>query len=579
MDRKNIIGILGEISILLEIKGENPFKIRAYQNGARALETMEDFETRMEMGSLSEVSGLGKALCEKITTLYQTGELEYYENIRASVAPGLLEMLDIPGLGGKKIKALHDALEVKSIDDLQQACDEGRVAALKGFGTKSQSNILEGIKNRERYNARHLWWTARTIALPILKNLRSLPEVELAEIAGSYRRKMETVGDLDFIAASAEPHPIMDFFVSMDDVNEVTAKGDTKSSVRLVNGMQADLRVVPREQFYFTLHHFTGSKDHNVQLRQRALSQGLSLSEWGLSAAEGTRSNADPLATITCEEELFAALGLAFVEPELREGRGEIEAAADEKLPELFELNDLKGIFHCHTIASDGSNGLNELLIAADAKGWEYVGISDHSKASFQANGLDEARLLNQIEEIEKINASGKFNAHALSGIECDVLPDGSLDLEDTILESLDFVIVSIHSSFSQNEDEMTKRIIKALEQPSTTMLGHLSGRLLLRREPYKVNVEKVIDAAAANGKIIEINANPMRLDMDWRFWRKASEKGVLASINPDAHDTSHYDFCEAGVNVARKGWLSKDNVLNTRSLEEVRSILAKGVA
>ena len=365
----------------------------------------------------------------------------------------------------------------------------------------------------------------------------------------------------------------------MDDVNEVTAKGDTKSSVRLVNGMQADLRVVPREQFYFTLHHFTGSKDHNVQLRQRALSQGLSLSEWGLSAAEGTRSNADPLATITCEEELFAALGLAFVEPELREGRGEIEAAADEKLPELFELNDLKGIFHCHTIASDGSNGLNELLIAADAKGWEYVGISDHSKASFQANGLDEARLLNQIEEIEKINASGKFNAHALSGIECDVLPDGSLDLEDTILESLDFVIVSIHSSFSQNEDEMTKRIIKALEQPSTTMLGHLSGRLLLRREPYKVNVEKVIDAAAANGKIIEINANPMRLDMDWRFWRKASEKGVLASINPDAHDTSHYDFCEAGVNVARKGWLSKDNVLNTRSLEEVRSILAKGVA
>ena len=488
-------------------------------------------------------------------------------------------MLDIPGLGGKKIKALHDALEVKSIDDLQQACDEGRVAALKGFGTKSQSNILEGIKNREHYNARHLWWTARTIALPILKNLRSLPEVELAEIAGSYRRKMETVGDLDFIAASAEPHPIMDFFVSMDDVNEVTAKGDTKSSVRLVNGMQADLRVVPREQFYFTLHHFTGSKDHNVQLRQRALSQGLSLSEWGLSAAEGTRSNADPLATITCEEELFAALGLAFVEPELREGRGEIEAAADEKLPELFELNDLKGIFHCHTIASDGSNGLNELLIAADAKGWEYVGISDHSKASFQANGLDEARLLNQIEEIEKINASGKFNAHALSGIECDVLPDGSLDLEDTILESLDFVIVSIHSSFSQNEDEMTKRIIKALEQPSTTMLGHLSGRLLLRREPYKVNVEKVIDAAAANGKIIEITANPMRLDMDWRFWRTASEKGVLASINPDAHDTSHYDFCEAGVNVARKGWLSKDNVLNTRSLEEVRSILAKGVA
>ncbi|MFP6901885.1 MAG: DNA polymerase/3'-5' exonuclease PolX, partial [Opitutales bacterium] len=552
MDRKNIIRILGEIAVLLEIKGENPFKIRAYQNGARALETMEDFEARMETGSLSEVPGLGKALCEKITVLHQTGELDYYEKVRASVAPGLLEMLEIPGLGGKKIKALHDALEVKSIEDLQKACDEGRVAELRGFGAKSQENILEGIKNRERYNARHLWWTARTVALPILEDLRAMPEVELAEIAGSFRRRMETVGDLDFIAASAKPSPIMDLFVSMEGVSEVTAKGDTKSSVRLSNGMQADLRVVPREQFYFTLHHFTGSKEHNVQMRQRALSQGLSLSEWGLSVVEDSKPTANPLTTITGEEELFAALGLAFVEPELREGRGEIEAAEEEKLPELFDLTDLMGIFHCHTTASDGSDGLDGLLTATDALGWEYIGISDHSKASFQANGLDEIRLQRQIVEIEKINASGKFKAHAFSGIECDVLSDGSLDLEESILESLDFVIISVHSSFSQSEDEMTARIIKALEHPCVTMLGHLSGRLLLRREPYAVNIEKVIDAAAANGKIIEINANPMRLDMDWRCWRKASQKGVLASINPDAHDTSHYDFCEAGANVAR---------------------------
>ncbi len=577
MDRKNIIRILGEIATLLELKGENPFKVRAYLNAARALETMEDFEDCVECGTLAETPGLGKALCEKITTLHLTGELEYYEKLQASVAPGLLEMLEISGLGGKKIKALRDALGVETIESLQQVCKEGRVAELKGFGAKSQDNILEGIKNRERYNARHLWWRARSIAMPLLADLRAMPEVELAELAGSFRRRLETVGDLDFIAASAEPKPIMDRFVSMKGVNEVTAKGDTKSSVRLTHGMQADLRVVPREQFYFTLHHFTGSKDHNVQMRQRALSRSLSLSEWGLSVVEGKSPVEKPPASIADEEELFDALGLAYVPPELREGRGEIEAAEQGALPELFDLADLRGVFHCHTTASDGSDRVEDLLASADARGWDYVGISDHSKASYQANGLDESRLLSQIDEIDEINASGKFHAYAFSGIECDVLPDGSLDLTDDALAKVDFVIVSVHSSFSQSEEEMTARIVKAMEHPCVTMLGHLSGRLLLRREPYAVNVDKIIDAAVANGKIIEINANPMRLDMDWRHWRKATAKGVLASINPDAHDTSHFDFCEAGSHVARKGWLTRDDVLNTRSLKEVRKFLSTG--
>jgi len=576
MDRKNIIRILGEIAILLELKGENPFKIRAYQNGARSLETMEDFEERVELGTLAETPGLGKALCEKITTLCLTGELEYYAKLRASVAPGLLEMLEIPGLGGKKIKALRDALAVETVEDLQQACKEDQVAALKGFGAKSQKNILEGIKNRELYNARHLWWRARSVALPILADLRAMPEVELAEVAGSFRRRMETVGDLDFIAASAEPRPIMERFVSMEGVSEVTAKGDTKSSVRLARGMQADLRVVPREQFYFALHHFTGSKDHNVQMRQRALSRSLSLSEWGLSVVEGKPSSEKPPSTIAGEDELFAVLGLAHVPPELREGRGEIEAAEQGALPELFDLAELRGVFHCHTTASDGSDRVEDLLAVADSRGWDYIGISDHSKASYQANGLDESRLLRQVEEIEAINSSGKFQAYAFSGIECDVLPNGSLDLTDDALARVDFVIVSVHSSFSQSEEEMTARIVKALEHPCVTMLGHPSGRLLLRREPYAVNLDKLIDAAAANEKVIEINANPMRLDMDWRYWRKAAAKGVLASINPDAHDTSHFDFCEAGAHVARKGWLTRDDILNTRSLEEVRAFFSK---
>lgn len=576
MDRKSIIRVLGDIGILLEIKGENPFKVRAYQNGARILETMEDFEERLETDTLAEVPGLGKALCEKISTLHLTGELEYFEKLRASVPPGLLDMLEIPGLGGKKIKALRDALGLETVEDLQNACKLGQVAELKGFGPTSQENILAGIENRERYNARHLWWTAREVALPILASLRALPEVELAEVAGSFRRRMETVGDLDFIAASSKPGPVMDFFVSMEDVSEVTSRGETKASVRLSSGMQSDLRVVPRKQFYFTLHHFTGSKDHNVQLRQRALSQGLSLSEWGLVVAKGAAPGLKPPVIITGEEELFDHLGLAYVPPELREGRGEIEAAEKGKLPTLFQLSDLRGVFHCHTIASDGNDRVDDLLSVADACQWEYLGISDHSKASFQANGLDEDRLSKQIAEIAEINKSGKFRAHAFTGIECDVLSDGNLDLSDDILARLDYVIVSVHSSFTQSKEEMTARIVKALEHPYATMLGHLSGRLLLRREPYAVDVDKVIDAAAANGKVIEINANPMRLDMDWRHWRKATEKGVLAAINPDAHDTSHFDFCEAGVHVARKGWLTKIDVLNARPLEEVRNFLAK---
>ena len=576
MDRKSIIRVLGDIAVLLEIKGENPFKIRAYQNGARILETMEDFEERLKSDTLEEVSGLGKALCEKITTLHLTGKLDYFETLRASVPSGLLDMLEIPGLGGKKIKALSEALSLETIDDLKKACIQGRVAELKGFGSTSQDNILDGIKNRERYNARHLWWSARDVALPILDSLRALPEVEIAEIAGSFRRRMETVGDLDFIVASSKPGPVMEFFVSMEGVSEVTARGETKSSVRLSSGMQSDLRVVPPKQFYFTLHHFTGSKDHNVKLRQRALARGFSLSEWGLSATnEGNRAAKLPKSILN-EDELFKYLGLAFVPPELREGRGEIEAAEKGNLPKLCQLTDLRGVFHCHTIASDGSGRVEDLLAVADSLEWEYVGISDHSKSSFQANGLDEDRLARQIEEIAVINQTGKFRAHAFTGIECDILPDGNLDLSDDILARLDFVIVSVHSSFSQDKEQMTARIVKAMEHPASTMLGHPCGRLLLRREPYSLDMDKIIDAAAANEKIIEINANPMRLDMDWRHWRKATQKGVLASINPDAHDISHFDFCEAGVHIARKGWLTANNVFNTRPLEEVRTFLAK---
>ena len=576
MDKKDIIEVLERIGTMMEIKGENPFKIRAYSAGARTLQTMEeDLGEVIEEGRLGDIPGIGKALTEKIETLYSTGELEFYHKLVASVPSGLMDLLDIPGLGGKKIKVLHEQLEVDSIESLTVACQEGRVAELKGFGKKTEEKILSGIKNREAYAARHLWWDARARVEQILPGLEELPEVERVEAAGSFRRGMETVGDLDFLVASANPAPIMDWFTSMDGITEVTAHGETKSSVRFEGGMQADLRVVPSEQFYFALHHFTGSKDHNVRMRQKALSLGLSLSEWGLRPEEEKDSSrkAGPVEA-NSEEDIFTVLGLQFVPPALREGMGEVEAAERNELPELLEFSDLKGCFHNHTTASDGRNTLEEMAGEADRRGWEYLGISDHSKASFQANGLDEERLIKQVQAIKEINQSGKFRVHLFSGSEVDILSGGKLDFEDSDLDSLDYVVASVHAGLTQDEETMTARLIKVLEHPQVTMLGHLSGRLLLKREPSRMNIQKIIDAAIANGKIIELNANPMRLDMDWRHWRRAAEKGLLCCINPDAHALHHFDFQQVGVLAARKGWLTAREVFNTRTLVEVKEYL-----
>lgn len=572
MNKADIVDVLEDIAVLLELKGENPFKIRAYSTGARVLETMEaDLGELIEADKLSGVKGIGSALVEKIETLHTTGELPYYAELRASVAPGLIEMLEIPGLGGKKVKKLHDALGVDTVDGLKAACESGEVEALKGFGKKSAEKILTGIANRAAYAQRHHWWTAAEVAGPILEGLRELPGVERAEVAGSLRRLKETVGDLDFIVASAEPQPIMDWFVTQLGVHEVTAQGQTKSSVRFETGLQADLRVVPAPQFAFALHHFTGSKEHNVALRQRALARGYSLSEWGLAEkGEGVDREVEQPDAINTEAELFAFLGLAEIPPELREGLGEIEAAEAQALPNLVSSAAIRGVFHNHTTASDGRGTIEEMAAAAQALGWEYLGLADHSKASYQANGLDEARLLKQVAQIRAFNQSGVSPVHVFSGIECDILPDGSLDLDDDTLKALDYAVMSVHSSFSQSEEEMTARVIRAIEHPATTMLGHPTGRILLRREPYKINLQKVIDAAIANRVIIEINANPHRLDMDWRLWRRAAERGLMCSINPDAHSTSGLSYFDAGVNVARKGWLEQEQVLNTRDCEGV---------
>lgn len=582
MTKNEIADVLNEIAVLLDLKGENPFKIRAYQTGARVLESMEeDLDKVIAEERLGTIKGIGDALVKKITVLHQTGHLPFYDELVASVPPGLVEMLEVPGLGPKKIKALNQKLGIDSIAALAKACEEGRVAALDGFGEKTQAKILTGIKNREAYGKRHLWWDAFAVAGPIVEGLRALPQVQRAESAGSLRRKMETVGDLDFLVAASEPIPVVDWFVTRPGVQEITARGETKASVRFQSGLQADLRIVPADQFVFALHHFTGSKDHNVQMRQRALARGLSMSEWGLVPAEGEGTAKEKAEKhegiqVATEEALFSALGLHYIPPELREGLGEIEEAEKGELPRLVELTDIRGALHNHTTASDGRNTLSEMVAEAEGLGWEYLGIADHSKSSFQANGLNEERLAKQILDIQALNTSCRFRTHVFTGTECDILPDGRLDFDDAVLGTVDYVVASVHNALSQDEKSMTARIIRALENPHVTMLGHLTGRLLLRREPYQLDIGKVIDAAIANQVIIELNGSPNRLDMDWRHWRRAAERGLLCSINPDAHETECLIYVMAGVNSARKGWLQKENVFNTRSLAEVRAYFAK---
>jgi DNA polymerase (family X) len=575
MTRNAIIEALEEIAVLLELQGENPFKVRAYQNGARAVESLtEDLDTLVRENRLGEIKGIGEALAKKITELWTTGRLEFLDKQRAAVPPGLMPMLEIPGLGAKKVRALHTQLGVDTIAKLGEACAAGRVAELAGFGEKTQQKIVDGIRNREAYSRRHLWWKAFAVAEPILAGLRALPQVERAEHAGSLRRGVETVGDLDFIVAASEAAPVMAWFVSMPGVAEVSGHGETKSSVRLADGLQADIRVVPPDQFAYALHHFTGSKEHNVMMRQRALARGLSLSEWGLTK---TGTGEATSAGVRDEAGLFAALGLHFIPPELREGLGEIEVAERGELPPLLEPGDLRGAFHNHTTESDGSDTLESMAGAAQRLGWEYLGIADHSKASVQARGLDERRLAAQVAAIRALNARGAFTTHLFAGSECDILADGRLDLDASILRELDYVVISVHNALGQPEEEMTARLIRAIESATAlcpTMLGHPTGRLLLMREASRVDHAKIIDAAAANGAIIELNANPRRLDLDWRWWRRAAERGVLACINPDAHAVDHLEFVDAGVRVARKGWLTRDQVLNTRSLAEVKAWL-----
>ena len=573
MNKDEIAGVFENIARLLELKGENPFKVRAYTHAARALETLsEPLETLIAEERLTAVDGIGKATGEKITELSTHNRLDYYDHLREEFPPDILTLFEIQGLGAKKIKALWDTLKVHSVTSLERACKDGSVAALPGFGEKTAANILKGIEHMRSHAGEFLFGDVAHIAEGLLDDLRGHPDVNLAQIAGSFRRKKEIVRDLDFIVSTKQPEAVMAFFTTHPLVENVLAHGATKSSVILKSGVQCDLRAITGPEFPFALNYFTGSKEHNVRMRSRALSRGWSLNEYRFSAAEG-RELREPLPEVHEEADIYRALGLDHVEPELREDRGEIDAAEKHKLPHLIEWTNLRGTFHNHTTASDGRATLENMVAAAKELGLEYLGIADHSKASFQASGLDEIRLAAQVARIAELNAADK-EFRIFAGTECDILKDGSLDFADEVLATLDYVVASVHSSFTMPEAEMTNRIIRACENPHVTMLGHLTGRLLLSREPYQLNIPAILDAAAATGTIIELNANPRRLDLDWRWWPLAKEKGVKCAINPDAHTTAGLQDLLFGVGIARKGWLTKNDVINTLPLTRIESIL-----
>jgi DNA polymerase (family X) len=576
MDKDKVAEILVEIGTLLELKGENPFKTRAYVNGARTIEGLDEPLAKLVAEKrLGEIKGIGAALDQKITELVETGKLRYYDELKASIPPGLIEMLEISGLGPKKIQAMNKKLGIDSIEKLEKACKAGKVAELDGFGEKTQANILDGIERRRTYASKHLLSQALRAAEPLLENLRGHSEVIRCSAAGSLRRFKEIIGDIDLLASSKKPADVIDFFVSQPGIVKVLAKGETKASVILDGGIQCDLRVVSDKEFPFALAYFTGSKEHNIVMRQRAIQRGLRLNEYGLfKSKEETR---DPKLLVPCksEEEIFEKLDLPYIEPEIREDHGEFSGGEKNDLPELIEWTDLKGALHNHSNWSDGHNTLEEIAEHMENLGLEYWAITDHSKASYQANGLDAKRLREQIKEIKKLN--GKIAARGsdfrlLMGAEVDILKNG-LDFDDGLLSELDMVVASLHVAGS-DEKENTKRLIHAAENKFVHILGHMTGRLLLEREPYPVNVHAVIDACAETGTWIELNCNPYRFDLDWRHWFYAKSKGVKCVINPDAHRNEHAGFLRLGAGIARKGWLEPADVVNTLTLEPLMKAL-----
>ena len=563
MDNAALSRVFEEIAKLLELKDENPFKVRAYRNAAAAIEGLSDsLRERAAAGKLEGIPGVGDAIREKIAELCATGKLAYLEKLRAEIPAGVVAMLAIPSLGPKKIRALWTSLGVTDLDGLKKACEENRLVDLKGFGEKTQKKILEGIALVRKNDGQYLLSDALPVARALLARLEAFPKVRRASIAGSLRRRKEVVRDVDLLASSDDAPAVMEHFVGSPGVKEILAKGETKTSARLESGLQVDLRVVRDAEYACALAYFTGSKEHNVALRGLAQKKGWRLNEYEMAGCS---------VNIEHEEDVYKALNLPYFPPELREGS---ELTVYNPL-QLIDYKALRGVFHTHSTWSDGTATVEAMAEKARSMGLRYMGLSDHSQAASYANGLTEDRLRQQMRDVDRLNARWK-DFRILKGLECDILPDGTLDLNPKILAELDFVIGSVHSQYQMPEKEMTARVCRALASEELDFLGHPTGRLLLSREGYKIDLDQVLETAKKHRKIVELNAYPNRLDLDWVHCRKARELGVMLSINPDAHSTSDLENIEYGLATARRAGLEAKDVLNTRDLDAVLDLLRR---
>jgi DNA polymerase (family 10) len=568
LDNAAIAGILSEIADLLEIKGENPFKIRAYRNVADIASNHPHHLASLDETSLREIPGIGKDLAGKIREIATTGDSQFHRELLAEFPPSILEMMRLQGVGPKTVAMLHRELGVQTIDDLQRAALDGRVRAIKGMGPKKEALILKAIEERKSSVGRHLLSAAHDIANAVVALLQERFPAATITPVGSLRRGCDTCGDIDILAAGAD-QTIMDAFVEHSLVERVLARGDTKSSVLLRGGVQVDLRLVAADSRGAALQYFTGSKAHNIALRDRAIGLGFKLNEYGVFRIEG-----DQRVASATEEEVYEALGLAWVPPELREDRGELDAAVDRVLPTLITREDLRGDLHTHSTETDGRDSVGDMAIAARDSGLEYMAVTDHSQSLAMANGLDESRALAHAARVRALD--GQHGIRLLAGIECDIRPDGTMDLADDCLAALDIVVASVHSAFNQDRQQMTDRILRAIENPHVDIIGHLTGRMILKRSGYPVDIEAIVNAAARHGVALEINSQAYRLDLNDVHARLARQRGVNIVISSDSHSRDAFSVLRWGIMVARRAWLQPGDVLNTLPFDEFRSRLRR---
>lgn len=571
VSNNEVAQIFNKVAALLEIEGENPFKIRAYRNAAITIENLPHNASMMveKNEDLTELPGIGRDLADKIKNIVKTGELELLTELENKFPPGLSKLMDVPGLGPKKVKKLYDALNVQNLDDLAKAADEKKIRSLPDFSVKTEEHIAGEVKKiKNEYNRIKLS-VADQYTLPLVEYLKKDKNIKNIDIAGSYRRRMETIGDIDILVTCDNNLGIMDKFVNYDNVDEILSKGETRSSVILKSGIQVDIRVVPKKSYGAALLYFTGSKSHNIHIRKIAKQNGWKVNEYGIFEGDNFIAGVN-------EEEIYEKLGLSYIVPELRENRGEIEAAEKGTLPKLIDLKDIKGDLHTHTNATDGKNSLEEMVEAAQEKGYKYIANTEHSKHVSIARGLDVQGMKEQIRKIDKINSKLK-NFRVLKGAEMDILEDGSLDLPDSILKELDLVVCSIHYKFNLPRQSQTERVLRAMDNKYFNIFAHPTGRLINERSPYDIDMEQVMKKAKEIGCILELNSHPSRLDLNDIHCKMAKDMGIKIAISTDSHSTGGYDTISYGIGQARRGWLEANDVVNTRNLDELMKLLKRG--